>query len=122
MKLDLSTGNYLRGDEIPAQGLTVKLLDEGTFVKRDYEDGSSKQSLEFNIEILSPKNMVGQEKIYTMNKTSQQNIANAWGDDTIEWVGEEKEISIHANKANVRGTQRDVMYAKPIVSDPADED
>lgn len=48
------------------------------------------------------------EKNLSLNQTSQNNLIDAFADETDNWVG--KEIKVHIIKAMVSGKMRDVLY------------
>lgn len=52
----------------------------------------------------------GQERIWTMNKTSQRAVATAYGTNTDQWIG--KKVTAFTTEQNVRGTMKDVIYAR----------
>ena len=52
----------------------------------------------------------GNKRKWTMNKTSQRAVATILGTNTDNWVG--KTIMLYAVPQNVRGTMKDVIYAR----------
>jgi len=57
----------------------------------------------------------GRFKIWSCNKTSQGNLAKAYGDDTAGWV--KKQVTIKIVPQNVRGEMKDVLYGFPVEAD-----
>ncbi len=110
MKIEIDDSNYLKPEEVPQRGAIIKLTDEGTYVEKTFDD-KTKKVLQFEMEFMSPTNLMGETRTYTMNKTSQKNIRDGFGDDSKDWMG--KEIILIAKKEDVKGQTRAVIYAEP---------
>lgn len=98
-------GNYMTGNDIKA-GDIVELLDEGVIqdsAKFKNDDGTPKQELVFTVKHND------EEKLYTMNYTSQKTLAPVWGRDTAKWVG--KKLEVNPLRTNV-GMSIEVNPAK----------
>lgn len=66
----------------------------------------------FHIDVQLPD---GRSKIWSVNKTSQKNLAKFYGDDTTGWV--KKQAKIRVVQQNVRGEMKDVLYGYPVEVD-----
>jgi len=89
-------------------GSIVVLLDEGAF--KDPEETGLQRTV-FQIRVGLPDQ---RKKIWTMNKTTQRRLAEAYGDDTASWV--KKQVRIELAKQNVRGEMKNVIYGHPVES------
>lgn len=108
MELELDDNNYLKPEDIPQNGAVIKLLNEGVFVEKTFED-KVKKVLQFEIEFVTPVNLLGQQRIYTMNIPSQKAIRDVLGNNTKDWL--DHELFLSTQKLVVKGTQRVVIYA-----------
>jgi len=95
---------YLTPDKI-GTGVTAEFTDEGRYVDPE-ETGFDKRVFQIGIKIGED------EYIWTMNKTSQKEVAKAFGRDTLNWVG--RRVKLIKRKESVFGKIRDVIYAEPI--------
>ena len=68
----------------------------------------------FNISVKLPD---GSNKIWTMNKTSQRAVAKAYGTGTALWIN--RPVTLFTTTQNVRGTMKQVIYAKAPDVPPA---
>ena len=93
-------------------GVDVKTGDVVTFkdagIIRSAEDTPFGREV-FQVTIELPDEST---KTLTMNRTSQRNIAKAYGDETEKWVNEKAVVTIV--QQNVRGTMKDVVYLNPL--------
>lgn len=83
----LSAKNCENGDKI-------KLLDEGQWkesTKFTYDDGNPVRQLVFKVE------HNGEEKQLSIIKPSKTALIEAYGDDTVEWVGKECKVNLALN-------------------------
>lgn len=100
--------NFLRGEDVKP-GMIVEILDEGEFIDKD---ASSFGRPAFRIRVRLPD---GEEKIWTMNRTTQDNLAKAYGDDTANWKG--KKVRLETSVYNIRGQLRQGIIGFPVVSE-----
>lgn len=110
VKLDLS--EYLRPEDIKNEEV-ITFLDEGT-KKSVEETGFDNEVFDIKIELENKEN-----KIWTMNKTSQRAIGAVYGDETKNWVG--KQAKLEKMKQMVAGKEKMVVYGKPIEEVVKDE-
>ena len=87
-------------------GDVVRFVDAGVIRKAE-ETPFGRDVFQITVELPN-----GTQKIMTVNRTSQRNLAAAYGDDTENWVGEQAVVTIV--KQNVRGTMKDVIYLNPL--------
>ena len=52
----------------------------------------------------------GSKRKWTMNKTSQRAVAQAYGTNTDDW--KDKKVIAYISVQNVRGTEKKVIYAR----------
>jgi len=71
------------------------------------QEGDKKDIEVFEIGVSLPNKEI---RRWTMNPTSQRAVARAYGMEPKEWVG--KKVTVFTSKENVRGTMRDVIYAR----------
>jgi len=99
------TGNFLMPTDVKT-GDTVTLTDEGRNL--------TAQETPFGRAVFQIGVKAGDEdKVWTMNKTTQRRLIEAWGDETSGWV--DKKVKIEVLKQNVRGEIRSVIYGFPVV-------
>jgi len=58
----------------------------------------------------------GEKRKWTINKTSQRAISTAYGVDSEKWVG--KKVVAFVTPQNVKGTMKNVIYARVPVLEP----
>lgn len=102
---------FLRGEEVE-KGMIVEIADAGEFIDKD-SSGIGRPV--FRIKIRLPNN---EEKIWTMNKTTQENLAKAYGDDTANWVG--KKVRLETSVYNIRGQIRFGIIGFPVTEEETD--
>lgn len=95
------SGGFLKADDVKT-GDIVKFISEGKYVDKEFE-GKKKQG--FNIEIRFDDD---EETTASLNATSFNNMIDAYGDDTVSWVG--KEARIEKVTQNVQGKFKDVIF------------
>lgn len=86
----INDGEYLSAKKAK-DGLTVRILDEGQIIdnnKYKYDDGNPKKDFVFAVEY------EGAKKLLRMNKASRTSCVEAWGNDTVKWIGELATINI----------------------------
>lgn len=87
-------------------GDLLTVVNEGRFLTAD-ETPFKRPA--FQIEIKLPS---GNEKTWTMNKTTRKRLAAAYGDDSVNWVG--RKVRVELLKQNVRGELKTVIYGHPV--------
>lgn len=103
----VNTSRFLKADDI-GQGVTATFVDEGQYVEGKFEDESGNKKQVFQITI-----RIGEDtKTWSMNKTSQINMANVHGDESSVWVG--KEIGLSVMTQMIGGKQLNVVYGMPV--------
>ena len=68
----------------------------------------------FEINVKLPN---GKVKKWTMNKTSQRAVGSVYGTNTETWINQP--VIVYVSQQNVRGTLKDVIYAKLPEQNPA---
>ena len=102
---ELPLDQWLKPEDVKPEAELV-FIDKGVvgeFPAKD--DEPAKPKFEVTVEF---KN--GQRRLWTMNKTSQRAVATAYGTNTDNWVG--KQVTAFTTEQNVRGTMKDVIYAR----------
>ena len=84
------------------------ITKEPVYVEKTWPDGSTTRRFECVILLSS-----GISKKWTMNKKTENNLAAAWGKDTLQWMN--KDIDFESRIQNVVGVDRNVIYAKPVI-------
>jgi len=105
--------NYVMANIDVKNGEWIKIMDEGEY--RTLPQNPSKEVLTFLVEIPS-----GDEKMLTMNATSQTRCLQAWGKDSKKWV--KKQCVVEIVKQNVMGKMKDVIYLTPETTAPVSEE
>lgn len=90
-------GEFAKKGTDVLDGDLIKINNEGDLVEGEYGEQL----------VLKVQTRNG-EKNASLNQTSQNNLIDAFGDETSNWVG--KEIKVHLIKAMVSGKMREVMY------------
>jgi hypothetical protein len=88
------------------KGDIIRLTDEGTQKVMKGFDGKDKNVWEFTVEIPN-----GEEKIYTMNVSTQKVLIDQYGEDTKNWIGKPLEVSIERKPIN--GRVVNILYLLP---------
>jgi hypothetical protein len=88
MKVKFSS-QYLKADEVK-KGAIITILDPGKEQesKFTYDNGDPKMEYVFTVEYN------GDQKQMRMNTTSRRSMVEAFGDDTISWVGKQAKLFI----------------------------
>jgi len=97
-KKSVSLGQFARKGEDIKHGDIVTVLNEGEQFEGDY--GTQ--------DVFSIKTTRGEEKNITLNKTSLNNMIDAYGEDSSGWVG--KEAKIWLIMSNIQGKMKQVLY------------
>ena len=104
----LSAKNCENGD-------TITLLDEGQWkesTKFTYDDGNPVRQLVFKVEHR------GEEKQLSMIKPSKVALIEAYGDDTVEWVGKQCKINL---ALNTKGGKSIVLEPCKVKTEPIEK-
>jgi len=83
-------------------GDIIKILDEGKWINFRFR-GQERKRLVFKIQTKMMK-----EKLLPLNQISINNLIDAYGDETKNWIG--KEVRVWIFKTQVGGNFRDVVY------------
>ncbi len=86
-----------KGEDINDQDI-ITIMDGGA-----HEEGEYGKQFIFTIKLTN-----GEEKSFPFNKTSMNNLIDAYGDETDDWVG--KEAKVYINQENVSGKFVKVAY------------
>lgn len=101
-------GDWLKfGEDIEDQG-TIKILDEGKKVAGDYGERDVFKVLAGD-----------KERNVSFNQTSINNLVEAFGGDTLNWIG--RTVKLWAIKQMVSNKIRNVMYFAPTSWTMTDE-
>lgn len=93
MKLSESGAKWLSAKNC-TEGSIVEFLDEGVWkdsTRFTYDDGNPVRQLVFKVK------HENEEKQLTIIKPSRVALVEAWGDDTLEWVGKKATIKLALN-------------------------
>lgn len=102
---ELDLQEFLKADDVGAE-VEVKIVDAGKAgVIRQGEGKEDVPTFEITVQLPS-----GDQRLWTMNKTSQRTLATVWGKNTDAWVG--KVAKLFTTDQNVRGTMKKVIYAR----------
>lgn len=91
-------GNFAKKGEDIKDGDIIEILDEG-------EKAEGQWGLQ---DVFLIKTAGGEEKNVNVNQTSMNNLIDAYGDETKEWIGKKAKAWILTQ--NVSGTFRKVLY------------
>lgn len=86
MKIEKQKGGsmFLTPNEDVKDQELVKITTEGELVDTDWGQ-------KIKVEVETPK---GEVKTFSMNKTSMNNMIDAYGEDTAKWVGEKAKCHV----------------------------
>jgi len=101
----IRVSEWLRPSDV-REGDIVTIADEGR--NRSAEETPFGREV-FEIGVKLPS---GEVKLWTMNRTTQRRCAEAWGDETRNWIG--KKVRIQLREQNVRGIMKTVIYGIPV--------
>lgn len=101
---------FLNGTMVNDGDILV-LLDAGVF--REPEETGFQRTV-FQIRVGLPDQRA---KTWTMNKTTRNRLANAWGDESTAWV--DKRVRVQILQQNVRGEVKKVIYGHPVEAPPS---
>jgi hypothetical protein len=94
--------NIARPNVDISDGDIIKILNEGEWTVFNYK-GQERKKLVFLI-----KTRFQTEKLLPLNQQSINNLIDAYGDETENWVGKEARVWIF--KSNVGGSFKDIVY------------
>jgi hypothetical protein len=107
----LTLGEWLRPSDLK-DGDILTIADEGT-VRSASETPFGREVFEIRVRLPG-----GEEKVWTMNLTTQRRLIDAWGKDTRSWVG--RKVRVQLQQQNVRGIVKTVIYGTPVAgAEPA---
>ena len=102
----LHTSDYLKAIDLSEETL-VEFVDEGKYSDSQFKDAAGNTKQNFNITV-----RIGEdEKTWTMNKTSQRAIVDAYGDESSTWIG--KCAKLKVLQMLVGKEMRDVVMGSP---------
>lgn len=102
-ELDLDT--WLKANDVSPEA-TIRFSNAGS--KGKIAGEGDKPGVEtFEIGVLLSN---GDKRLWTMNMTSQRAVAQTYGTNTDDWVN--KLVKVYVTNQNVRGTMKDVIYAR----------
>jgi hypothetical protein len=102
------SSRFLRGEDVKS-GDVVTIVDEGEFLD-ETQTGFGRPAFRIKVRLES-----GEEKLWTVNRTSLNNLKKAFGDDTKFWVG--RKVRLETSLQNVRGQLRTVIIGFPVVQE-----
>jgi len=88
----------------------VEIVDEGRY-RPASETPFNRPVFEIGVKLPN-----GEFKVWTMNRTTQRALIDAYGSETKQWVG--KKVIINVVSQNVRGVMKDVLYGQPAEVKP----
>lgn len=101
----IRVSKWLRPGDV-RDGDMVTIVDEGRSRSAE-ETPFGREVFEIGVKLPS-----GEVKFWTLNRTTQHRCAEAWGDETRNWIG--KQVKVEVREQNVRGVIRKVLYGIPI--------
>ena len=110
VELDLSL--WLTPEDVKPEAV-LTFVDEGERGIISKPEGTADVDT-FEITVKLPN---GENRLWTMNKTSQRAVGKAYGAHTPDWIG--KPVNVFVTTQNVMGTMKDVIYAKVPEKTPA---
>ena len=106
---ELDIARYLKPEDVePEAELVFITAGEKSFIPGK-EDKPDTPTFEITVEFKNKE-----QRLWTMNKTSQKAVATTYGTNTDKWVG--KKVVVFVQEQNVRGTMKKVIYAKVPVA------
>ena len=103
---------FLNGSMV-SDGDILVLLNAGVF--REPEETGLQRTV-FQIRVRLPD---GRTKTWTMNKTTRNRLAKAYGDDSESWLNRRARLKIL--QQNVRGEIKDVIYGYAVEGKPTEQ-
>ena len=99
------SSRYLRADDVK-DGDVVEIISEGR-IRPAEESRFGREGFEIDIRLPD-----GSEKVWTVNKTTLRRLAEAYGDETRNWVG--KKVRLTVETMMVRKEPRNVIFGYPV--------
>jgi hypothetical protein len=96
---------FLSGSMVKNEDVVV-LTNAGAF--REPEETGLQRTV-FQIDVRLPD---GRKKVWTMNKTTRERLAQTYGDNTEDWIN--KSVRVQVLQQNVRGEVKSVIYGYPV--------
>lgn len=107
----INTSGFLKASELNGETLAT-FVDEGKYVLSQFKDQNDQPRQNFNITVT----IDGDEKIWTMNKTSQRSTADVYGSETSKWVG--RSVLLNTVQVMVQGKLCDSVMCKASPDTP----
>ena len=102
MRLEMS-GNYLNGEFAKENDVTkLKILDEPKMVSTEFGE-----KLQCRVQCNDSNDS---QRIWSINKTSQNRLIKLFGNESKEWVG--KEVGIEVSKTSTNVGMKDVIFVQ----------
>ena len=90
--------NYVKKDVEIVDGDTVTIINEGM-----ENEGNYGPQFVIGIKLAN-----GEERVITLNPKTENNLIEAFGEDSINWVG--KKVNVFIEKTKIAGERRIVAY------------
>ena len=97
-------GDYVTAGLDVKDGDLLTILDEGKY--ETLPQDQTRELLTFKVLLTN-----GEEKLLSMNATSQKELMGAWGMDSSTWV--EKKVKVTVVRQRVFDKDKDVIYLHP---------
>jgi len=107
--MELKIETYLKAESVD-EGAIGEILNEGEYREQNFGT-DEKPDVKTVFDIKVKVGLV--EFAWTMNETTQRNLATKWGGETKAWIG--KRVKFKKVQQNVFGEIKDVLYADPVV-------
>lgn len=107
----IKMGRFLTPNDVKT-GDTITIIDEGTYVPAD-QSGFGRPAFRIRVKLPS-----GEEKLWSINRTTANRFSNTWGVETSTWVG--KKVKIEVVEQNVGGILKKVIYGHPVTEDESE--
>lgn len=101
VKLDLE--DYISHKLVKTDDVVVLLTAGAVIPAGESQFGKE----EFNVSVKLPD---GRTKLWTMNKTTQRALSEAWGDETEQWIN--KKVKVKVTEQSVRGEMKQVVFGE----------
>ena len=98
------SSRYLRAGDVK-DGDVVEIISEGR-IRPAEESRFGRESFEIDVRLSD-----GSEKVWTVNKTTLQNLAEVYGDETKNWVGRKVYLAVRTRE--MRNEPRKVILGFP---------
>lgn len=98
---------WLTAEDIGEEAI-ITFFDEGKYENIDVTDGVKRV---FQITVTLPS---GEQRLWTMNRTSRRKIARELGEDSVQWVG--RKVKLYTALQNVFGKDKQVIYVREVIT------